>query len=63
MWLQICAFECSTSDGLPRWLTQFSAPNVGRIVRQLQGVVGTNQGGQTYVVSFERYTHRHYRKK
>ena len=31
MWLQICAFECSTSDGLPRWLTQFSAPNVGRI--------------------------------
>ena len=32
------------------------------IVRQLQRLVGTNQGGQTYVVSFERYIHKHYRK-
>ena len=32
------------------------------LVRQLQELVGTNQVGQTYVVSFERYIHRHYRK-
>ena len=32
------------------------------LVLGLHGLVGTIQGGQTYVVSFERYIHRYYRK-